>query len=179
MKKHLNQIIIFAFYSFIVLTSISCNYGTNDSIPITNLGSNVNAAGYPEVTGNYSFTTGEISYTCIKGNSGTVAPLLTDFLITQESNQLSAGVYNVNPPTNIIVIDDSPLTGNIEKTGRFIINKTITAKIDSIPGTNIITYNISGNFNFSVWRGDYVYTVFNDDSNDTCTYTTTFTGDYI
>ena len=175
--KNLTPIIISTFYSFIILISISCTGGTNDTIPITNLGGNVNPAGYPVVAGNYSFKTDEIFFTCSKGNSGTIPPLVTYFAIAQTDNQLFGNFSE--PPAGFTFIDYSYMTGNIEKTGKFTMNQNVTATIDSIPGSNAITYNISGNFHFSEWAGDYSYDVFNDYSNDTCTYTTTFTGDYV
>jgi hypothetical protein len=180
MKTNLAHIVIStldSFIVFIILILISCTGGSNDSIPISNLGGKVNAAGYPDVTGNYSFNTGEISYTCSKGNSGTSPPVALNFTITQIDNQIYA--YNYVTPPGFTFIDTGVMTGYIEKTSKFAMNQNVTATIDSILGSNVITYNISGSVNFSGWAGDYTYNVFNDYSNDTCTYRTTFTGDYI
>jgi hypothetical protein len=180
MKKNLTHMVYFAldsFIVFIILIFISCTGGNNDSIPISNLGGRVNSAGYPDVSGNYSFITGEISYTCSKGSSGTSPPIAINFIMAQTDNQLSANISEL--PTGFTIIDGSELAGYIQKTGKFTMDQNLTVTIDSIPGSNVITYNISGNFHFSGWAGDYTYNVFNDYSNDTCTYTTTFTGDYI
>ena len=182
MKKNLRHILVSSLNSFsafiiLIFILIGCAGDSNDSIPISNLGGKVNAAAYPDVSGIYSFNTGEISYTCSKGNSGTSPPLAIDFAVEQTANQLIA--YISEPPSNFTIIDGTEITGYIDKAGKFSMNQNLTATIDSIPGSNIVSYNYSGSFNFSGWVGDYTYTVFNDQTNDTCTYKTTFTGEYV
>jgi hypothetical protein len=177
MKNDHNHRNISAFYSLIFFIVISCSSGSSDSIPITNLGGKINAAGYPDVAGNYSFNTDTLTYTCAKGASGTIPPLTATYLITQTKNQLSG--KNSSPPAGMTFTEDSNMNGTIEVAGKFIMDQNATATIASVPGSNTIKYTLVGHFYFSGWAGDYTYTVLNSDSNDTCTYKTTFTGDYV
>jgi hypothetical protein len=179
MKKNLLRFIMStscSLMAFVFLILISCS-GSTDSIPLANLGGKVNASGYPDVAGNYSFNTDAISYTCAKGGSGTSSPLAQNYAITQTDNQLSA-TYSALP-AGVTLTESSDMNGAIEKTGNFVMSQTVTATIASISGSNVITYHISGNFNPYGWTGYYTYDIFNNYSNDTCTYKTTFTGDYV
>ncbi len=139
----------------------------------------VNEAGYPDVAGKYSFNTDEISFTGTNGEEGVIPPLALSFQLSQTVNQLLAINSAASTIPGFEVIDSNDLTGNIDKSGDFIMNQITVAEMDSILGTSTIHYSITGNFTPTGWDGDYVYTVFNDYYNVTWTYTTTFTGDYL
>jgi len=165
----------------VVLLLVSCGGGGGggggSSSPSWN--GPVNAAGFPDVDGKYSFNTGNISYTCTDGTKGTVSAVALNFEISQNANQL----LFYNPAASLIpgitIIESNNLTGNIEKTGYFIANQRVVAIINPLLGTNTINYNLSGYFNLTGWNGNYEYVGYNDYYNVSCTNNSTFTGDYI
>lgn len=153
----------------------ACGGGESNQQPVSKL----NSAGYPDVAGSYFFNTDIISYSCTGGSSGTKSPLAMSMSIAQTDNQLYGEGSSEQLDPTVTILSLSKAAGNIEKTGRFIINQTLVAKMTDIPGTNTVNYEQAGNFSRSGWAGKYKYTITNDDLNAFCTYSTTFNGNRI
>lgn len=171
---------IVLYYLIAGLFIIGCGGGGGDSSSQSSTwGGKVNGAGYPDVAGNYSFITDTISYTCNNGESGKSAPVALNFAITQTDNRLVAkGLSPVEIP-GVTIIQSNDMAGNIEKTGSFIMNRMIIMTINTMPGTNTISFNLNGQFTTSGWGGDYTFVQFNNYYNLTCNSRTTFKGDYV
>jgi hypothetical protein len=181
MRKESTRLIVALFCLFFglaLITIISCGGGGDESSSPSWTGP-VNAAGFPDVEGKYSFNTGPISYTCTDGTNGTLSAIAMNFELSQNANQL----FFYNPAASsipgITIIARGTGTANIDKTGYFIGNQRIIATISPAPGTNTIDYNLSGHFSMTGWSGNYQYVMYNDYYKVSCTCNTTFTGDYI
>jgi len=174
-KEKLSIILTLAF----VMSACGGGGGGNGSGNSTNT-IPLNAAGFPNVAGNYSFNTKDVSYSCTDGSSGTNTPIALNFTVSQTDNTLTltqTGSTGTIPGFTVTSI--TAAAGNVQKNAQFIINQSATATSTLIPGTLSVTYNTTGTFTTTGWSGTYKYSLYSAAYNATCNFTTTFTGDKI
>lgn len=139
----------------------------------------VNASGYPDVEGEYSFKTGLISAICEgPGTSATDTgdPMVMNMIITQDKNRLL--MVSADGKTDIpgvTLLEGTDATGNIELDGTFIITRSVAAIFDLLDIDAIIRFHTSGRFTLDGWSGTLKYDV-SMDTLVACEASTTFTG---
>jgi hypothetical protein len=141
---------------------------------------NSNSSGYPNVAGKYSFLTGDIYAECTDGSSDKLVPTSFNAIVTQSENVLT--VYNAEGDIEIpgmTVIDRKDMKGNVEKDASFNLNSVITVTIDGFSGVQTVTYYMNGHFTSTGWYGNYEFSIFFPDYQETCNFTTVFSGDEI
>jgi len=134
----------------------------------------------PDVSGLYSFKTGNVNGQCSDGSSGTNPPIELTLAVLQSGDNLTLTnqTYQLNPGDSLggfTIVSSTIPEGNIQSNGSFRITSQTTVLIDGISGESIINYFLEGNFSNTGWNGDYKYIVHT--SIGSCTFTTTFTGD--
>ena len=130
------------------------------------------------ITGEYSFITSAISYSCTHGFSGTSPAMLTSTKITHTDNEIEFYNFEKFPAENILLHPTKNITGVIEPSGKFTMTHSAPITITDTPalGLREVTINIEGYFNDSGWDGTYRYTLFLRDLKESCEYETTFEG---
>jgi len=132
------------------------------------------ASGFPDVSGNYSFTTSRIDYTCSDNSAGSVPALSLNLGVIQDNSMLR--VPQAAPVPGLEILDDPGLSGNVATDGSFVMQKDVRAYIEVVDSQASVTYSLSGDFSSNGWSGDYEYSVVLDDLMLACTYVSTFTG---
>ena len=137
-----------------------------------------NSSGFPEVSGTYAFTTGNVGFTCSDGSSGSIPPISNNAVISQINNVITIAAP---PGTNtdipgITVIEEGDNKGTVTTSGNFTTSKLMTAYFDQLALNGSIQYSLTGSFSNSGWSGNYRFIVTFTDIFVSCDYTTTFSG---
>jgi len=80
--------------------------------------------------------------------------------VEQTDGRLVARGVDPAPPVGFTVLEKSETTGNVNRDGSFILNKTVRARVDEYEVEVMIYYTASGTFTSSGWSGDYTYQMF-------------------
>jgi hypothetical protein len=141
---------------------------------------NLNPAGFPDVEGDYIFRTGLISYTCgsdplVRKLSGFTMPLQ----LSQLEDQLLAWNDAADSDPDITIIDADTLAGEVELDGHFTMNQTVVYSVADEAGQFTVHHELLGLFNPSGWAGDYRYTTYHDDAEETCKFSARFSGERV
>lgn len=168
---------------FLLLALIACGGGGGGSDPQAagpTWTGPVNAAGYPDVAGAYSFNVAAGNAVCTDGASQSEPPLAMNLDVSQTDNQIllkNSSPSSLTAGTTILQKDN--LAGNVDLHGSFTVNQHISATFTGTPGNNSINYTTTGIFNPTGWSGTYQFTLYNDYYKQSCTYTAAFQGDKI
>lgn len=158
----------------VILTTValsSCGSGGE----VDNQPEDTNTAGYPDVAGRYSFNTSDFDVSCFDGSTGTNPPIALDLVIYQTGNAIRMEPF-VFSSSDIRAMDSTDPQGHVQKDSTFNVNLYITNDSDSL-GTYTINYTWTGNFTSNGWNGSYRYSM--GIGLDSCTFTSTFTGDKV
>lgn len=132
---------------------------------------------FPQVAGKYSFNTSDFKVTCTDGSTDTSVKISFNIFVSQDGNELTmTNETNSDAIPGISIIEQSLAKGFIKSDGSFILNQTIIAEIDGIPGRETINYSVTGTFSDRDFFGDYVFSVFFQNLVVTCEFEATFTG---
>jgi hypothetical protein len=139
-----------------------------------------NADGFPDVRGKYSLTTKQFSVSCTDGSSSTSDAFTGNYTITQSINSLTlTSNNNTVLPSSVTVISAGATTGNVEKSGSFIITEIDEVQVSGTPGNITLTFHQSGSFTASGWSGTFKFTEFFQSLAVSCTFTAPFSGNKI
>jgi hypothetical protein len=127
---------------------------------------------YPDVQGKYTFVTAKGSYVCTDRSKGTVDPISNRVSIRQNGAALT--FYEISTAGD--ELQDTQMTGTLTTSGAFTSSRETTGYIIGVPGTNTITYALSGLFTETGWSGDYTMVIYNNYIRGGCTSNATFTG---
>lgn len=163
---------------FSLLALIACGGGGGSDPPAASWTGPVNAAGYPDVAGPYSFNVAAGKTICSDGSSQSQSPLAMNFVVSQTNNQiLLKNTVPLNIPVGWTILQKDDFGGNVDLLGNFIANQHISATDASTPGTNSLTYTATGLFTQNGWSGTYQLTLYNAFYKQSCTATAAFQGD--
>lgn len=150
---------------------VGCGGGGDSSAPLP-LGN----SGFPEVSGRYSFNTGQVRMVCTDGSRATNPALALNFDVDQNANEITlSSTVSVGATPGLTVTNSSVAAGNVRPNSSFIVNQFAVARIDNVSGEVNISYNISGSFNQGGWSGSYSYNI-SSSSSGACDFTTAFSG---
>jgi len=142
------------------------------------LSDSLTPGGYPDVAGNYSFTTQDFIYTCTDGGAGTFVGKAYNLEITQDENSIFATTSNIDEKIpGITIIEENQYSGTIQKNGSFLLNRSRIVSIEGEQGIFWVSYSINGIFTDTGWSGDYEYKTTSQYDGISCTSKTTFYGD--
>lgn len=160
-----------------LLILMSCGGGDYSTPqPIAWTGS-VNSAGYPDVTGFYSFNAAAGETVCSDGSKEANPPMAMNFQAIQVNNQvLLINTASAGLPAGWTVLSGDNLDGNVDPVGNFTIDQHIIIKIASSLGNNTFIYTIAGTFNPGGWTGTYQASIHNDFYKVSCSYSAPFSG---
>ncbi len=131
---------------------------------------------FPSVDGSYSFDTEEFTFTCTDGTQGTEAPISLNLVVTQDGNRIVLDDPNFTGIPGAVVLEDSPVTGNVKENSDFNVTSSAIIDFGSPIGQSNANYNVNGSFADRGWSGDYRVAVAFLELDGSCDYRTTFSG---
>jgi hypothetical protein len=139
----------------------------------------LNLAGYPAVAGDYSLVPGEVSYSCSDGTKGKFAGEIMHLQLLQLDDELEAFNLDETIDPDLTIVDLTELTGFIETDGRFTMAQTIVYELAGHAGRFTVEHDLAGTFKVSGWSGEHWYTIGNDATARTCSYSSRFSGELL
>ncbi len=157
---------------------VACGGGGGDSSssPTQQWNGPVDGSGYPVVAGTYAFTTGTVTMKCSDNSTGTGPALSMNVIVSQSQNAITLTQANPIVPAGLTITSQTPMAGTVDTSGNFVMNESLVATLNGVPGDINVSYNVTGTFSPTNWTGVYIYTAYFTAYNGSCTYATTFSG---
>ncbi len=131
-----------------------------------------NSAGYPIVSGVYSFVSHDFNSACSINRNQKISLFLR---VEQNGRSLKLKNKSVDSVPGIKKYKTSDALGSVEGDLQFTVEEIAAAEMKGM-GKNVqVIYSIGGSFSNTGWQGVYVYTVKN--RMGLCTYTALFKGE--
>jgi hypothetical protein len=128
------------------------------------------------VSGQYSIITSAISAECTDGTTDTLAAEAIYGSVEHTGSKIVFINDDQGPLIGATIIESDEMSGVVQPDGRFVMSSSLLATIEGIQGTLFVSYNLSGYFNDTGWRGSYEYAIYFQSYGVTCTYSTPFEG---
>jgi len=128
------------------------------------------------VAGNYTIITSVFSIECSTGFTDTSKAIALSGNILHSGNKIEFIGDEEDSGVGLTIIENDKPSGIIEPDGKFIMTSAILARQEGIDGNLTLSYNVSGYFNDTGWKGDFEYSIFFHESSMNCVYSSPFYG---
>ncbi|MDH5230927.1 MAG: hypothetical protein OEY38_12745 [Gammaproteobacteria bacterium] len=167
--------------AILLITTILIGCGVaknNEEADIEAWSGKFNAAGYPDIDGDYAFITVNIGYRCSDESTGTSEPISFNISVLQDANEITIPNRTDDLP-GLTILEQTEATGLVEKSGAFSATKSAIIHIAALDDDVTYQYSQNGDFTPSSWSGNYKFTAIIPKYQLSCKYSTTFRGDKI